>query len=240
MLCLPPAGAGASAFYPLLTLDSPILEICPIALPGREDRFGEAMPRSIGELADMLLEELRPVLDRRYAVLGYSMGALLAWELAKRWRGTEERQPEFVIALAARAPHRPYGDTEPLHTLESAAFVDALATLGGMPAELLAQPEAMEIYEPIIRNDLRNCETYAEPLTSSLQCPVHALVGDRDALVPRDDAEAWGQTTTGPFQLHMLAAKHILTRDELIATGRQIIRLWQAHNNAGTHLSNIC
>lgn len=228
LICLPPAGAGASTFYPLLSLDSAALEVCPVAIPGREDRFGEPLPGSIAALADLLSKQLQPMLDRPYAILGYSMGALLGWELAQRWRTQGERVPDMLFALAARAPHRPYDDDQPLHKLESAAFRDALVRLGGMPAELLEQPEVMEIYEPILRNDLRNCETYVQADSAPLDSTIHALVGEQDVLVSVAEAEAWQQHTRGDFQLHRLDAQHILARQELLDIGRRVIALWHA------------
>jgi surfactin synthase thioesterase subunit len=231
LICLPPAGASASTFYPLLDLDSTMLEICPVALPGREDRFAELLPDSIDALADLLAKQLRPLLDRPYAILGYSMGALLGWELAKRWRDSGERQPDTLFALAARAPHRPYGDKQPLHKLDSQAFRNALVKLGGMPAELLQQPEVMAIYEPVLRNDLRNCETHPQRPAAALDCPIHALVGVRDALVSVAAAEAWRQHTARNFQLHLLDSQHILTRDQVLRAGRKIIHLWHGEQS---------
>ena len=228
LICLPPSGAGASAFYPLLDLDSATLEICPVALPGRESRYAEPLPESIDALADLLAEQLRPLLDRPYAILGYSMGALLGWEIALRWRDSGERQPDMMFALAARAPHRPYGDPQPLHELDSPAFRKSLVRLGGMPAELLDQPEAMELFEPILRSDLRNCETYLHHTATALDGAIHALVGDQDALVSIAEAKAWRQHTLGDFQLHLLDSRHILTRDELLSTGRKILDLWHS------------
>ena len=47
LFCFPPAGGGASTFYPLMALDSARIEICPVALPGREGRFKESIPDSL-------------------------------------------------------------------------------------------------------------------------------------------------------------------------------------------------
>ncbi|MEM7543835.1 MAG: thioesterase domain-containing protein [Pseudomonadota bacterium] len=161
LFCLPSAGGGATAFMPLLTLDDETTEICPVALPAREHRFSEPLPKSMNNLADQMATELSPLLDRPYAILGYSMGALLGCELIRRWREAGCAEPEMFIALAARAPHLPLEDRPPLHHLEGDDFREALIELGGTPRELLDNREAMSLFEPILRGDLKNCETHA-------------------------------------------------------------------------------
>jgi len=222
LICLPPAGAGASTFYPLLKLDSNKLQICPIALPGREDLFNETIPHSIPALAERMAVELQPLLNRPYAILGYSMGALLGRELIHRWQMMNHAKPMMMIALSARAPHQRYGDDKPLHLLQGSAFCEALVELGGIPEQLLSQPEVMEIYEPILRADLRNCETYEYASLPVMNTDLHIIHGENDTLVSRDDAEAWHQHTSGNFTLHSINAPHILPQKMLIDTVSQI------------------
>ena len=62
LFCFPPAGGGASTFYPLMALDSARIEICPVALPGREGRFKEPIPDSLPALATLLAEDLSELL----------------------------------------------------------------------------------------------------------------------------------------------------------------------------------
>ncbi|MEM9303970.1 MAG: alpha/beta fold hydrolase [Pseudomonadota bacterium] len=221
LLCLPPAGAGASTFYPLMALDSDDLEVCPIALPGREDRFNEPLPESITALADSLALQLLPLLDRPFALLGYSMGALLACELIERWAQHGRGRPVALFALAARAPQCSYADDDPLHELEGDAFRAALKRLGGLPDELLEHPEVMDLYEPILRADLRNCAMHPRR-DQKIDSPVHVFLGRDDVLVSREEADAWRQLTNGAFSLELLDARHILTGDQLLATGNRI------------------
>lgn len=225
LICLPPAGAGASTFYPLLELDSNKLQICPIALPGREDRFAEAIPQSINALAQQMAVELLPILDRPYAILGYSMGALLGRELVHHWQKMNLSSPVMMISLSARAPQRRYGNDQLLHKLPSNAFQVAISELGGMPEELLKLPGIMEIYEPILRADMRNCETYEYASLPIMNTELHVIHGKDDTLVSRQDAEAWNQHTSGNFTLHSINAPHILPQKILIDTVRQITSL---------------
>ncbi|MEF7613144.1 thioesterase domain-containing protein [Aquincola sp. MAHUQ-54] len=228
LFCLPPAGAGPSLFFPWLDAAPPDIDVCPIALPGREDQFGQPLPASIAALADTLAEALAPALDRPYALLGYSMGALIAWELVQRWRRRGLRQPEVFFALAARAPSAQVPREVPLHALPAAAFRQTLIDIGGTPRELLDNADAMSLFEPILRNDLRIAETYRPgPDAAPLDGPLHAVFGSDDALMTRDDVAPWSACTRGPFRLHELPAPHMLPRPQLVALMPALAGWWR-------------
>lgn len=54
------------------------------ALPGRGARLDELPITSFEPLVEALLAELAPTLPRRYALFGHSLGAYLAFEVARR------------------------------------------------------------------------------------------------------------------------------------------------------------
>lgn len=223
LLCLPPAGAGASIFHPLLSLDSSEVEICPVTLPGREDRFQEPLPESINDLADIMARELAPALDRPTAILGYSMGAILGYELIRRWRAWRLPEPILFFALASRAPQIPLGLEVAIHEQSSAEFRQTLRDLGGTNPELIDNDEVMSIYEPILRCDFRNCDTYEHIAMKPLACPIQAFVGAQDSLMTPADAQAWKECTESNFTLHVLPNQpHMLPEDEFLRIGKRV------------------
>jgi len=227
LFCLPPAGAGASTFYPLMALDSLEVNICPISLPGREGRLKEALPQSIPALANQLARDLSPYLDQPYAILGYSMGALLGYEIAQRLREWRQAQPIAFFPLAARPPHTPFQRS--IHELEKEPFRRKLEELGGMPQELLDNEEAMSLYEPIIRQDFQNCDHYLCGDVIPLRCPIHAFVSDQDPLLSPDEVQSWADCTMGEFNMITMQGKsHILNRYDLLGIGREIIGVMTA------------
>ena len=226
LFCFPPAGGGASTFYPLMALDSARIEICPVALPGREGRFKEPIPDSLPALATLLAEDLSELLDRRYAILGYSMGGLVAWEFAQYCRRMGLPEPEALFPIGARAPHRPFADGEPLSPLPGPEFVAALDRLGGMPNEILTRPDVMDIFEPILREDLRNCEEYRYSEVPVIDARIHAAVGTRDALVTLDDVDAWAELTLGDYERLTLDTPHMIGRDLLVQACSRLIGGW--------------
>ncbi len=83
LICLPYAGGGASVFAALRRHAPDWLDVLPVQLPGRENRIGEPAIAAMPDLVTALTGALAPVLDRPYALLGYSVGARIAFCLTR-------------------------------------------------------------------------------------------------------------------------------------------------------------
>ncbi len=227
LLCLPPAGTGAGLFRNWAQIAPNTMTVHPVALPGREKRYNEPPPRSIDALADQLAMELEPYVGSRYAIFGYSMGALLGYEIARRFSGAGLRQPDAFFVLGCNAPDRMVYEREPFHTMEPAAFHQALVDLGGTDAEILNNPEAMELFEPVLRNDFRICETHVhDAARGTLDCPAHVFLSDADAFVNEYAAAAWSDFVTGGTSLHRVSGPHMLERPVLDTLPARLEALW--------------
>lgn len=212
LLCFPPAGTGASLYYPWIDIQSNI-DVCPISVPGREDRIREPLANSIVDLAQQLATDLAPELDRPYDIFGYSMGALLAYEVCLQWKAHGLPQPKNFVTLAARGPSIDWNREKPLHTLNDAAFKNMLRDAGGTPEEILNDTDSMSIFEPILRNDFRITESYQRASVLPLSCPITSYYGSHDTLITQADVQAWKLCTTQSFTLHILNEGHMLSRE---------------------------
>src|SRR5262249_43042969 len=136
------------------------VEVCPVQLPGRETRFRELPFTQLAPLAEALGRSLRPFFDRPFAFFGHSMGALVAFELARVLVRTAGPQPVPLFASACAAPQVRDCET-PIHALPDAAFREELRRLGGTPALVLHNAELVDLLLPTLRADFAVCETYA-------------------------------------------------------------------------------
>src|SRR2546421_377659 len=75
----PTSAARSQAAYPARRL-LPV----PSGLRGRQDRRHEPFLTSIGAMADRVADLLRDKTDRPLALFGHSMGAMVAYETARR------------------------------------------------------------------------------------------------------------------------------------------------------------
>jgi medium-chain acyl-[acyl-carrier-protein] hydrolase len=207
LFCLPYAGAGASIFHSWPALVPPSVELCLIQLPGREGRLLEPACSELPVLVDRLGHAVRPWLDRPFAFFGHSMGALIAFELARALRNGTAPEPTHLFVSAHCAPHLPTRGRL-LHRLTDSELMLRLRQLNGTPDEVLANVELMRLLLPTLRADCRLCETYEHSPGAPLACGVTALGGREDPAVSRAELEAWRSHTRGPFELQMLPGDH--------------------------------
>jgi medium-chain acyl-[acyl-carrier-protein] hydrolase len=219
LFCLPYAGSGASPFRAWAGALPSGIELCPIQLPGREERLAERPFERLAPLVEALADAVYSHLDRPFALFGHSMGALLAFELARSLRRPGAGQPlRHLFVSAYRAPHLPDPDP-PLHRVHGSAFWDELRRLNGTPKEVLDNDDLKRLVEPTLRADFAVHETYVHAAGEPLTCPLSAFGGFDDLEVSRDMLEEWRRHTRGSFRLRMLPGDHFFihpSRDGLL------------------------
>jgi len=222
LFCLPYAGGSAYVFRDWSAPLAGAARIWPAELPGRGARLHHEPLDDVGAVVDDLLPSILPAAGQPFAFLGYSYGALLAFELARRLEYRYGLTARHLFVAAMRAPTWP-SPGPPQSRLPDRELDAYLCDLGGTPEEVLANEALMSVMHPIVRADLRAVEGYAYRPLPRLSCPVTALGGTSDAGVSAASLRAWRACTDGRFTLRMLQGGHFFlhaARDELL----QIIR----------------
>ncbi len=208
LFCIPSAGRGASMYRTWGSLLHRDVEVCGVQLPGREALFGEPLVDSLLSLVQQMATELERYFDRPYAFFGHSMGAWLAFELARHIRRTAKELPLHLFLSGRRAPQLPER-RRLLHELADDELIAAVQRrYGGIPPAVLSEPDLLELTLPILRADLKALETYEYLLESPISCPITCLGGLQDEQVARSDLESWGRQTEKAFSIHMLEGDH--------------------------------
>lgn len=208
LYCFPYAGGAASVYRTWIDDLPEEIEVCPVQPPGREGRIREAPITSMDALVAAMDDGLRDELDRGpHAFFGHSLGAVAAYELARRRRDAGREEPVHLFASGHNAPGVPHED-EPIYGLPGPQFRERLRDLEGTPAEVLDHPELMELVEPLLRADFEVNETYRHRPGEPLSCPLTALGGSDDPEVPKRNLEPWERVTSGPFELVILPGNH--------------------------------
>ena len=205
VVCFPHAGGAATYFHSFSSAMPPEVEVLAVQYPGRQERRLEPMVDDLAELADLVVPSLVDRADRPLTLFGHSMGATLAFEVA---RGLEQRgiRPAGLVVSGRRAPscHR----DETTYRKDDHELLRAVADLGGTGAQLLHDEELVAMVLPAIRNDYRAAETYRYRPGPDLRCPVAVLIGDRDPKVTLVEARAWAGHTTGEMSLRVFPGGH--------------------------------
>lgn len=213
LVCFPHAGGAASYFHPVSAALSPSVEVLAVQYPGRQDRYAEPLVDDLFVLADRLAGILAAE-DGPLAFFGHSMGASLAFEVARRLEADGTRLLDLIVS-GRRAPT---ADRDERHHLESDADLLAeVKRLSGTDAKILDDEDIVRMVLPAIRNDYKASERYHYRPGTDVTCPVLAMVGDQDPKVTPDEARLWGTRTSGPFELRTYPGGHFYLNDHRAA-----------------------
>ncbi|MGA5418568.1 thioesterase II family protein [Streptomyces pseudogriseolus] len=205
LVCFPHAGGSASYFLPFARLLAPGVDVLAIQYPGRQDRRHEPCVDSVQGLADALVPELRGWFDRPVSFFGHSMGASVAYEVARRFEQRGQGLHRLFVS-GRRAPSTVRD--ERVYLLDDDGLIEDVVRLSGTDARVLADPAILRMALPSIRADYRAAETYRPAPGPPLSCPLTALTGDDDPRVTLDEAAAWADHSTGPFGLEVFPGGH--------------------------------
>ena len=207
LLCFPHAGAGVSIYRKWPDLLPTDIELWGVQLPGREARFRDVLVDSAPPIVAAVAAEFPPAPELPFALFGHSMGALLAFETARILRRDRGLLPVCLAVSGNRPPHLQEQGPRTFD-LPKAGFLEALRRMNGMPPEMLDSPEWRDLLIPILRADLRVCQTYRYTPAAPLGCPIAAFGGMDDVEAPPEVLSPWGEHTTARFHAEILPGGH--------------------------------
>ncbi|MDX2393803.1 MULTISPECIES: alpha/beta fold hydrolase [unclassified Streptomyces] len=212
LFCLSFCGGGTAPFRSWARTLPEDVELVLYCYPGREGRFTDPFARDWEELLDGALGAVRSLGGRPYVLLGHSMGAWVAFDLAVRAERSGGTGPRALVASAAHAPTRVretlatppslYGTDEEL--------LDWMGSAGQLADAVRAEPELARMAVDVFRADLRVLDGYHHRPGTRVRAPLQLLYGERDT-VDATDAEAWRRLTAGGFTATPLPGGHFYT-----------------------------
>lgn len=227
LFCFPYAGGGASEFRSWSDGLGDAVEVYPVQLPGREGRLSEAAFDELSPLLDAVIETFSEHWRKPFVLFGHSMGALVAFELARELRRRAGSAPSHLFVSGRSAPR--YRDpARSIHSLPEADFIERLRELNGTPEEVLENAEMRKLFFPTLRADFALCERYRFREEAPLECPITVFGGSRDEERPPEALQEWRKETRGSFALHMFPGDHFFIR-----TARQPVLATLAREIAG-------
>ncbi len=182
-------------------------EVWAIHLPGRESRMGEPPFTDMTSLMEVLVPLIASHADRPFSIFGHSMGAMIAFELARRLEAAEAIRPNRLFLSGHGAPSSP-ADSVQAHQLPHAEFVERIRSFEGTPDEVFAHQELLDIFVPLLRADITLLETYTRDATAQVASPIIALGGEEDKEVAVDSLSDWQSHTRSTFESHTFAGGH--------------------------------
>ncbi|UXI66214.1 thioesterase II family protein [Tahibacter amnicola] len=209
LICLPFAGAGASFFNEWKGVE-PSLVIRAMQLPGREKRFLETPHVDVHRAVDELTKELLAddALDTPTLIFGHSLGAVLAFELARRLESPGRGKLLGLVASGSPDPWTQRSDRATGFNNDE-AFLAKVSEFSGYNHEALSDPMMRELLLPTLRADVRMHEDYVPRSGEPLSVPVMTVRGAGDQLVSRAQVDLWRKASTGAVSHDELEGGHM-------------------------------
>lgn len=236
IFCFPHAGGNPRAFLdwqPGLDGDAEILAVC---RPGREHRAAEPAP-TIEEFiagAGAAITELSA--DGRPGYLfGHSLGALIAFEVCRRLAGTPAQPRAFVASGCSAPPLLPSARVREIATLTGQEFAEAVGFFGGLPAEVIADPDVRDLLLPGVIADFRMAVGYRYQAGPRLAVPGTLVVGRDDPHVRPEQVAGWDEEFTWPPDRHWVDGGHFYFDPRL----EQIVDILRSLVQADQHVELI-
>ncbi|MDQ0986964.1 thioesterase II family protein [Streptomyces sp. V2I9] len=200
LLCLPPAGAGCQQFRSWQPELNGIAQVYGVQLPGRENRWGEAMPDTFGEAVTAIAAELEATLgDRPLVVFGHSFGGLIGYEVARRVT------PRALLVSGCRAPT--HWDGAGRGIVDDGEELDKLFDTAGLDPALLDE-DTRTVMVGMLRKDAQLSLSYVHRPDGLLPVPVHAWGADGDETVSSADLDGWAAVTSAGLTRRTVTGGH--------------------------------
>ncbi|MGP4043535.1 thioesterase II family protein [Streptomyces sp. 2A115] len=218
LVTFPHAGGSASFFAPLARALAPAVRVLAVQYPGRLERRGDPPVEDIRKLARHAVEAISEASSGHDGApllyFGHSMGSLVAFEAALLGEGGESPvAPAALLASGGRAPALTRVDPRILRS--DASLIEEVLRLGGTERDVLDDADLRGMILPALRADYRALQAYVPTQAARVRCPVTALIGDSDPLVPVADARRWQDHATGRFRLRVLPGDHFYLNPRL-------------------------
>jgi surfactin synthase thioesterase subunit len=229
LYCFPQAG-GAPGEYVRWSDDLPGIQVWGVHLPGRTTRQAEPPYTQMDALVNALVSAVDFDTGRPFVFFGHSLGALVAFEVAKELRVRDRALPQRLIASSCPAPPLPAAQ-RPVRSMSDDALLDAIERgTGQVLAPLRDDPGLREHALGCFRADYALLAGYRPGPADPLACPITVAAGSEEPWSAWRDG--WAVHTLAPIELRIVAGGHFYFRERrdeslealrasILATGRE-------------------
>ncbi|MDH3658628.1 MAG: alpha/beta fold hydrolase [Alphaproteobacteria bacterium] len=214
VFCFAHAGGSADSFMTWRERLPASIDLAAVQYPGRGRRIDDEPIQEIGEIIDHVTRALMPLTDVPFALFGHSLGALLAFETARRLVKIG-RAPRLLVASACRSPSLlPSPKVVKAASLDGLHFINAIRAFGGIPAEIVNDHDVLDIVTPIIRSDFRLVANYRYRPGRRLPMPILVANGSSDQHTAPANLEGWALESTEEVEFRTFEGGHFYLDDD--------------------------
>lgn len=225
LFCFPFAGAGASVYRPWVAAEGVAFEAMPVQLPGREQMFNQTpytnVQIAVAGLLPKMLERIGA--NRKVALFGHSMGAVLAYEMASTLALNHSVQIEALFVSGSPGPYAVR--TQKASVLNDAAFLERVQEFAGYSHPAMSDSAMRSLLLPTLRADVEMHEKYKPSSVLATDLRIVALRGSRDVLVSAEQLWQWQEVTSRPLNFVECDGGHMYFAEDQ----RELLAALSAH-----------
>lgn len=239
LFCFPYGGGGASIYREWQQEFPDFIDVCPIQLPGRENRLEEPALDDLNTLVSLLAHHLRAHFDLPFAFFGHSFGSLIGFELTRYLRRHHLPQPVHLFASAYPDPSTPSKSLHQLLLKLQQMDLDLFALnqelIGKLNEQQLAtlatifkengivdysdermNKSIIQVLLPIFIGDMKMVRNYVYQEEPPLNLATSVFLGTKDSWVAPEDHWGWANHSLVPSQFHQFDSGHLFVREKEI------------------------
>ena len=206
----PHAGGSAQYYVPFAKTFTTEVKRVAVQYPGKGGSHDLASFSSIPDLAERVFGLLPAKSDGPVAFFGPSMGALVSFEVARRFEAAG-RPISALFVSASAAPgllgleYIPESDR---------GLLEVVAEMTGLDPQFLENEEFAARILPTLRG-YKAIMNYECPPDAAVSCPIAAYLADDDAIATPEKVQPWAKRTTADFSMRQFSGHHFYVNDHL-------------------------
>ncbi|MCR4716187.1 MAG: hypothetical protein K5656_03310 [Lachnospiraceae bacterium] len=207
LFILPYAGGSIAAFKRLTDLLDERIDVVTVEYAGRGTRAKEPLAQSIESLIDDATEycKKRRKVDIPFAVMGYSMGSVLAYEILAR-KALEGEIKHLFISAEVSPKDRSLELRKIVNPTEE-RVLERARKLGGLDERMLKNKRFADIYiKPMLSDYMLFFEYRFSDYQEKLIVDTTFFYCEKDTALA--DVQKWNELIEGHFDFHELGENH--------------------------------
>ncbi|MFV8755813.1 thioesterase II family protein [Nannocystaceae bacterium ST9] len=209
LFCLPHAGSGAVQFRFWANVLGPAIDVVAIQPPGRENRASESPLTSLESMLAEIVPRIAEAITGPYAFFGHSMGARMAYEVARELIRLGHPAPRKLLLSGHGPPGSDRSGRLALSKLSDADLLAHLRRTGETPRELLDDHDFSRRLISLLKTDAGVTEGVPPREGPSLACPLRVFGGADDPMWTPDDLLGWSALTSADCRFRVFPGGHL-------------------------------
>ncbi len=186
---VPFAGGSGLSFETLRRAVGAHMPFVGVTYKSRYQKDLTQAPRTVEAMVNEVIALIDGLAAREVILFGYSLGSIVAYEVARRQHEFGPRLSKLVVA-ACRAP-RIFSCAQLTLDGSEEEFIQTLSKFGAVPDFVLQHSAARHRMLPSLIKDFQAAALYRHVSGDPVEVPMTVLGGSNDPFAPVEDVMAW-------------------------------------------------